>query len=117
MIYLASAYSHDNPAIRDERFKAVCLCAAVLMRQGHLIFSPIAHTHPIAVAGELPTGWEFWHKYDREMIQACAQLWVFTLEGWKVSCGVTDELAIACAMLKPIRYVSTSYQITELPLA
>ncbi len=70
MIYLASPYTHPDPAIRKERFQAVCAYAATMMRSGLRVFSPIAHTHHIALCG-LPGGWEFWEAYDRDMIARC----------------------------------------------
>lgn len=104
MIYLASPYSHPDEAIREERFRAVCKVAAKFMKHGHLIFSPIAHTHPIAQHG-LPKGWEYWKKYDTEFIRMCEELWVLMLEGWSRSCGVKAEIALAVEMEKPLRYI------------
>lgn len=95
LIYLASPYSHTDPAIQEARFRAVCLASARLMSEGNMIFSPIAHSHPIALAGKLNTSWGYWEKYDRAMIAVCAELWVLTLPGWERSCGVLAEMAIA----------------------
>lgn len=47
MIYLASPYSHPDPAVEELRFEAACEAACKLMQQGHHVFSPIAHTHPV----------------------------------------------------------------------
>jgi hypothetical protein len=55
MIYLASPYSHPDPAVREARFREACRAAAKLMRLGQPAFSPIVHGHPIAVYG-LPNG-------------------------------------------------------------
>jgi hypothetical protein len=105
MIYLASPYSHPDPDVMEGRFKCVCVLAADLMRRGERIFSPIAHTHPIAVAGELPRGWDFWRQYDEDMIRAADEVWVYTMDGWRESKGVQAEIEIAKAMGKPVRYV------------
>jgi nucleoside 2-deoxyribosyltransferase len=95
MKYLASPYSHDDPAVRLQRFEAACRAAAILLRNGVLVFSPIAHTHPIALAGDLPLDWAFWQRFDREMIAACDEVIVLCLDGWASSRGVQAELAIA----------------------
>ena len=59
MIYLASPYSHPDAVVREQRFRDVCLAAARLIRAGQIVFSPIAHSHPIASGGfGLPTGWD-----------------------------------------------------------
>ena len=93
--YLASPYTHDDPEVMEQRFHAVCRVAARMMREGELVFSPIAHTHPIAVAGELPRGWEFWERYDRAMISHASKVVVLTLPGWTHSRGVAAEITIA----------------------
>jgi hypothetical protein len=64
MIYLASPYSHPDPAVRQERYEAVCQAAAELISRGHIVFSPVAHSHTIATYG-LPGDWEFWQRTDR----------------------------------------------------
>ena len=104
MIYLASPYSDPDPAVKAQRFDVACEAAAALMRQGHMVFSPIAHTHPIA-RFDLPGGWHFWAAYDRAFIQWCDELWVLTLPGWDASVGVTAEIEFADMLGKPKRYI------------
>jgi len=105
MIYLASPYSHPDPAVREARFDAVSRKAGELMRAGWNVFSPISHMHPIAVRGGLPLGWDFWQAYDREMISACDSLMVFKLDGWKESKGVQAEIEIEQSLGLPVMYV------------
>jgi len=95
MLYLASPYSHRNAAIREERFVNVCHAAGLLMRVGYLVFSPIAHTHPIAVRTGLPTDWTFWEQMDSEMVKVCACVAVLCLPGWEESRGCQNEVALA----------------------
>lgn len=94
LVYLASPYSHPDPFVREERFEAVCKVASVLMRNGVHLYSPIAHTHPIAKYG-LPTGWDFWEQYDRVILSRCSDLWLLKLPGWETSIGCEAELQIA----------------------
>jgi len=101
MIYLASPYSDPKFRTRHARWGAVCNAAASLMRDGHIIFSPIAHTHPIAAFG-LPKGWDFWERFDREFIEVAAELWILTLPGWEESKGVQAEIQIAVDSGKPV---------------
>ena len=108
MKYLASPYSDPDPAVRLQRFEAVCKVAAVLMGYGVYVFSPIAHTHSIAMAGELPLGWDFWERYDREMIAACDEVLVLCLEGYNKSRGVQAEIAIAEELDIPVRFLRSS---------
>jgi hypothetical protein len=104
MIYLASPYSHPSTLVREFRFRVACEVASKMMRDGKCVFSHIAHTHPIALAGALPLGWEYWQRYDREMIGACSELAVVTLDGWKESIGVNAEIAIARELGKDVWY-------------
>lgn len=106
LVYLATPYSHPDEAVREERFRAVNTAAAELMRKGMHIYSPISHTHPIALAGDLPLGWEYWQAYDRAILSACCKLIVLMLDGWKESKGVTGEIAIACELGLDVEYIS-----------
>jgi hypothetical protein len=103
LVYLASPYSHDDPAVMEKRFDQVCRHAAHLTRTGWVVYSPIAHTHPIAQHG-LPTGWDFWEKYDREFLDRCSGMVVLRLDGWLASVGVRAEEGIMRAAGKQIEY-------------
>ena len=107
MIYLASPYSHDDPAVRQQRFDAVCKVASELMRAGKHIFCPIAHTHPIALYG-LPKGWDFWGEYDRWFIEHCDALVVVRLPGWDESVGIRAEIELAESLGKRVEYMDTT---------
>lgn len=88
----------------EQRFNAVCEAAAKLMRDGVHLYSPIAHTHPIAQFG-LPKGWDFWREYDELILSKCDQLWVLMLDGWRESKGVLAETEIAQRLHLSIRYL------------
>ena len=63
-IYLASPYFHHNPQVREHRFIAACKKAGELMNHGYFVYSPIAHSHPIASQCKLSLEWDYWQKYD-----------------------------------------------------
>lgn len=92
MIYLASPYSHHNPARRRMRFEAVRAAAAQLMLRGLVIYSPIVHGHAIAEAHELPTDFEFWRRHCLDMLSLAGDLYVLKLNGWDQSIGVRGEI-------------------------
>ena len=104
LVYLASPYSHADPAVMEERFEAVCRAAAQMMASGEHIYSPIAHTHPIAVRGDLPKDWTYWERYDRVMIAAADEVRVLQLPGWVESKGVNAEIEIGQEMGKRITF-------------
>lgn len=103
--YLASPYSHLDPAVREERYQAACRAAAALLRAGRLVFSPIAHSHPLVAYG-LPADWSFWQRYDRELLARCDEVLVLMLAGWRESVGVQEEIRIARELGKPVRYLA-----------
>jgi hypothetical protein len=86
----------------EERFDAVCRKAGELMNRGEVVYSPIAHCHPIAVRVGLPRDWTFWHKFDREMLRCASEVRVLKLPGWDRSEGVTAECAIAQELGAPV---------------
>ena len=61
--YLATPYTDKDPLVKQERFQKVNKVAAKLIERGEIIFSPISHTHPIAMVGNLPGGWEYWDEF------------------------------------------------------
>lgn len=101
-IYLASPYSHPDPAIREQRYEQACEAAAALMRQGWTVFSPIAHSHNLVKYG-LPSDWSFWKRMDSEFIQHCKMLVILALPGWDESEGVQCETKLAQELNIPIR--------------
>src|ERR1035437_5608982 len=105
MIYLASPYSHPDPEVMEARFDEICRIAGYLMGQGEVVFSPISHTHPIAVRSTLPRGWDYWERVDREFILASAKLVVAMIDGWRESIGVQAEISIAKDHGIPIEYL------------
>lgn len=105
LVYLAVPYTHPDKAVQQARFEAVNKMASRLMMQGLKIFSPISHTHPIAMAGEMPTGWEFWRDFDFAYLTHCYKLMVYKLEGWDRSTGVTAEIKMATELGLEIEYI------------
>lgn len=107
LTYLASPYSHPSAQVRLLRFNAACRAAAHLMQLGHTVFSPIAHSHPIAeyLPPELLMSWDFWRQQDFPLLEASALLEVLTLDGWQESRGVQAEISHAELHGIPVHYM------------
>lgn len=103
MIYLASPYSDPDPVVRWSRYEAVCRHAAHMLRDGHLVYSPVVHGHALAQRG-LPGDWAYWERHNREMLRRCDALLVLTLPGWETSRGVQAEVALARALGLPVHH-------------
>ncbi len=104
MIYRASPYAHPDPAVREARYQAACAATAALIRDGKTVYSPIVNSHVLVEHG-LPTDWESWARFDRDIIRRCDSLLVLMLDGWSNSVGVRAEEGIATACGIPIGYI------------
>ena len=108
LVYLACPYSDERRDVRVERFEKANWASAHLMSKGEHVFSPISHTHPIAEAGGLPLGFDYWEAYDRAVLDCCKAVYVLTLPGWQESVGVQAEIRIASEFSIPVYYLEPS---------
>jgi hypothetical protein len=116
LVYLATPYSHpQDPTVCAKRFEEVNRAASVLMRRGLHIYSPISHTHPIALAGGLPGDWEYWNSYCRAILNVCGSMIVLMQPGWQDSKGVREEIAIAVEMGLKIEYMDMEGSVSDYP--
>ena len=104
LIYLASPYSDPTPAVRAKRFLDALHYTAEATRDGEMVFSPIVHSHPLAL-GCASGDWDFWREFDLRLLSACDILRVLQVPGWEKSRGVSDEIRAAIEMGKKIEYV------------
>jgi hypothetical protein len=102
IIYLAVPYSHASYKIREARFHAANKKAAELIKQGHIVISPISHSHPIADHLSNHNDSEFWCKQDEVFLNMADQMWVLKLPGWRKSKGIAHEKAMAKRLGKPV---------------
>lgn len=103
--YLGSPYSR-YPEGLDAAHKAVCENAALLIKAGVPVFSPIAHSHAIAMAGRMdPLDHSVWLPADQPMMDAAKGLIVLKLAGWSRSYGLAHEITAFADAKKPIIYM------------
>lgn len=106
LVYLATPYSHEDESVRLKRFDVVNTVAADLMKEGKVVFSPISHSHTIAVENDLPTDWDYWKQSCEVFVTRCDRLMVLCVDGWKISTGVQEEIKIAEQHNIPIEYIN-----------
>lgn len=104
-IYVASPYTHPDPAVAQARYERVADYSAKCMLAGEFVFSPIAHHHPIAQRHVMPTDWEFWKRIDTAMLASSVGMRVLMMPGWEKSVGVTAEIEIAKELGIPVEFV------------
>lgn len=108
-IYLASPYSHPEISIRVERYQAACKAAANLMRAGGLVFSPIAHSHPLA-GFSLPSDFGYWRNWRLSFLDRWATgLYILKLPGWNESAGIAAEWDCANKKRLPVAFLEASF--------
>lgn len=100
--YLATPYT-KYPYGVEAAFQLAARNAGILARKGVPIFSPIAHTHPLAMAASLdPLNGDFWLKLDEPMMHAAYGLVMLMAESWELSNGMKVELEIFQKAKKPV---------------
>jgi Domain of unknown function (DUF1937) len=104
--YLDSPYSHPLAATRELRYRAARDATAWLLRHRIWTYSPIVHCHDLAAQSGMPTDFEFWGDYNHAMIDRADELLVLTIEGWKESVGVNEEITYAADLGLPIRLMT-----------
>ena len=102
LCYLATPYSKWVPGLEDAFVQAAIL-AARLLTTGLKVYSPIAHTHPLAIYGNLdPLDHSIWLPFDEAMMHASDVLLVAHMDGWRESQGVAHEIDFFDREGKPI---------------
>lgn len=107
LVYMATPYTKYKDGI-ECAFKDASALAARLLVRGVKVYSPIAHTHPLAVYGGLdPLDHKIWLPFDEAMMRACAALVVAQMDGWRESYGVLHEIKFFAEQRKPVFYLDT----------
>ena len=104
MIYLASPYSSDDPAVKQYRHDRAAEFVADFFNINCFIFSPIVYCHTLSLTNNLDGTFETWQRFNFHMLTQCMSLWVLQLEGWDTSKGVTQEISWAKELNRSILY-------------
>lgn len=102
LVYVASPYSKYPEGI-EAAFREVSRVTGKLLQAGVKGYSPIAHTHPIALYAEIdPYDYDVWLPFDGAMMAASAAMVVVKMTGWDNSFGINHERDVFNAANKPI---------------
>ena len=106
LCYLATPYSKWPQGI-EAAFVAASVVAARLLERGVSVYSPIAHTHPIAIHGGLdPFDHTIWLPFDAALMNAADALIVAGMLGWSESKGVAHEIDVFASAGKSMFYLN-----------
>lgn len=102
LIYLATPYS-KYPSGHEEAWLEACRVAGIFIREGLVVYCPIAHTHPIAHYGQVDkVDHNFWMRVDTPLMNASDALVVVCMPKWRDSLGITHEIKKFEADRKPV---------------
>lgn len=106
LIYVGTPYS-KYPGGIIAGFIAASRLTARLMKEGLKVYSPIAHTHPIAIYGDLdPMDHAIWLPFDKAMMDKSDAMIVAMMEGWETSKGIRYEIQAFVEASKPVYFLS-----------
>lgn len=88
---------------RKMRIDSASRFCAQKMREGIVVFCPLIHNYYILQHG-LPVGWDYWEKFNKELLKRSDRLYVLKLKGWEQSLGVQAEIALGREYQIPIEY-------------
>jgi nucleoside 2-deoxyribosyltransferase len=87
-------------------FRDASKLTAQLLRAGLKVYSPIAHTHPVAIYGELdPLDHGIWLPFDAAIMDKADALLVAHMDTWDKSFGIAHEINVFKAADKPIYHL------------
>lgn len=105
LVYLASPYSHNNPAVREMRYEMARIVTSNLIQEGHAVFSPIVYGKPMEKV--IGTDYLSWKNLNDTILAVCSSMIVLTLDGWEDSKGIAYELKFAKGRKIPVTYMPT----------
>lgn len=114
LIYLATPYSKYRYGLAGA-FEEACKIVGKLIKEKVHVYSPIAHTHPVALHANLdPLDHNIWLPFDKVMMDAADLLLIATMEGWDNSKGILHEVDYFFNHKKDIKFIDpTSLELTE----
>lgn len=106
LYYMASVYT-QFPKGLEQAYIEASKSAAMLLKRGLNVFSPIAHSHPIALYGGIDKiDHDFWMRLDIAILDECAGLLVVMMPGWRESKGIAAEIKHARETGKSVTFLS-----------
>lgn len=112
VVYLAGPYTHVDYHIRLKRYRMLTQAAAVLMRNGCIVYSPITYTHILDsqyTQMGLSMSHEEWLEFDRPFMEMCESLYILKLDGWTESTGIAREIEYFTSKQRQIIYLPPEF--------
>lgn len=114
LVYLATPYS-KYPDGLEMAFQQAAKITGLLLARGVKVYSPITHTHPIAIfAGLDPYNHDIWLPFDKAIMDKADAVLVCMMPSWNLSKGIAYEIDVFRAAGKPIFYLDpVTLEVTQ----
>ena len=115
-IYLAIPFSK----VEEIRFACANEVAAILIKEGHFVFSPISHSYPIEKTNLVESTYNLWLRLDKAFVDWAEEIWVINIighDGMRLitnSRGVQQEMKWAEEQNKPVIIVNYNHNIKQI---
>lgn len=90
-IYLAQPYTHKDESVRAARFRIAERMTALYTDFQEIIYSPIVHSHRMAIVYSLPSTADYWEKANTAFLEHASAIRVLEMPGWEKSAGLAYE--------------------------
>ena len=105
LVYLAAPLGHQDPPVREDRFKSVNRYCGYLIRHRTLVFSPLSLGASLD-DDSIPNS--AWYALGLQFLARCDEMRILALDGWGNSVGVALETRYARQLRIPISVVNPS---------
>jgi hypothetical protein len=112
-IYLATAYSHPDPKVREQRFLRANRIASHLIEKGYIVYSPISHSHPIAECMNNHNDKSVWLRQCIAFIEWADCMYIINCPENRQSEGVQMEINRFLEKNKKIFSINENYETLE----
>lgn len=92
-VYIASAYSHEDPKVVEERVARAEMLCAKLVAKGVHAFSPVVYGTALMKHGPMheDTSWNTWQHFCNAYLDNSTAVYVLKDDAWDKSLGVSGE--------------------------
>jgi hypothetical protein len=112
--YLATPYNLYPDGL-DEAFRIACEARGLLLSYGIPVFSPIVHSHMVAVfCGLPPRDHEIWLPSERPILDCASGIIMLKAKSWETSYGMQKEREAFEASRKPVVWMTPDVVPPEL---
>ena len=117
LYYLGAPYTSPDQQVVNSRVDAIDTFLSHALLTGADVFSPITYGHLMCLRFDLPRSWDFWKRFDLEMLRRSDCFLILALDGWEKSVGLQAEIECAIDLSIPREYIEPQNAMKWKPTA